>query len=100
MKGDRYSTCWARLTGILLAAAVSMTPAEFVEVQKLSPDDLRTRFRLPPSCDPVVTALATDPAVKLVTVAIDCRVKPGGEPRTPGPNDRQQPARPGQGLRP
>ena len=97
MKGDRYSTCWARLTGIFLAAAVSMTPAEFVQVQKLSPDELRTRFRLPPSCDPVVTALATDPAVRLVTVAIDCRAKPDGAPLTPGPSDRQQSPRPGKG---
>jgi hypothetical protein len=97
MKGDRYSTCWARLAGILLATAVSMTTVEFVEVQKLSPDELRTRFRLPSSCDPVVTALATDPAVKLVTVAIDCRAKPGGVPLTPGPNDRQQSSRPGKG---
>ena len=97
MKGDRCSTSWTRLTGILLAAAVSMTAVEFVEVQKLSPDELRTRFRLPSSCDPVVTALATDP-VKLVTVAIDCRAKPGAAPPTPGPNDRQQPERPGKGF--
>ena len=56
MKGDAYSTWWARLGGILLAAAVSMTALEFVEVQKLSSDELRTRFGLPLSCDPVVTA--------------------------------------------
>jgi hypothetical protein len=97
MKGDRCVTGCAHLTGILLAAAVSMTTAEFVEVQKLSPDELRTRFKLPPSCDPMVTALATDPAVKLMTVAIDCRTKPGGAPLAPGPNDRQQPSRPGKG---
>jgi hypothetical protein len=57
----------ARFAGTLLAAAVSMTTGEFVEVQKLSPDDLRTRFGLPAPCDPSVTALATDPAVNLVT---------------------------------
>jgi len=79
------------LAGTLLAAAVSMTTVEFIEVQKLSPDDLRTRFGLPASCDPAVTALATDPAVNLVTVAIECRTKPGG---TPPPAGRQRPARP------
>jgi hypothetical protein len=97
MKDDGYSHWWARLTGTLLAAVVSMTTVEFVEVQKLSPDDLRTRFRLPSSCDPAVTALATDPAVKLVTVAIDCRAKPGGTPPPAGPSDRKQPSRAGKG---
>jgi hypothetical protein len=98
MKDDAYSTWWARLGGVLLAAAVSMTAVEFVEVQKLSSDELRTRFGLPLSCDPVVTALATDPAVKLVTVAIDCRAKPGAPPPTSGQNDRQPPPRPGRGF--
>lgn len=97
MKGIGYSISCTRLAGILLAAAASMTTVEFVEVQKLSPDELRARFKLPPSCDPVVTALATDPAVRLVTVAIDCRARPGEAPLTPGPNDRQQPTRPGKG---
>jgi len=97
MKDDADWNWWARLTGILLAAVVFMTTAEFVEVQKLSPDDLRTRFGLPSSCDPTVTALATDPAVKLITVSIDCRAKPGGIPPPAGPSDRQQPSRPGKG---
>jgi hypothetical protein len=95
MRGDRGGHSGPRLAGILLAAVVSMTTVEFVEVQKLSPDELRTRFRLPLSCDPTVTALATDPSVKLVTVAVECRVKPGGTPPA-GPTDRQ-PSRPGKG---
>jgi hypothetical protein len=40
-----------------------MTTGEFVEVQKPSSDDLRTRFGLPAACEPSVTALSTDPAV-------------------------------------
>jgi hypothetical protein len=43
---------WSRLLPVLLAATVSMTMAEFMEVQKLSPDALRARFGLPPACDP------------------------------------------------
>jgi hypothetical protein len=85
------------LTGIFLAAVVSMTTVDFVEVQKLSPDDRRTRFGLPSSGDPTVTALATDPWVKLVAVAIDCRAKPGGIPPPAAPSDRQPPSRPGKG---
>jgi hypothetical protein len=81
------------LAGALLVAAVSMTTGEFVEVQKLSSDELRTRFGLPAACEPSVTALSTDPAVNVVTVAIDCRVRPGGTP-PPGPGERQRPARP------
>jgi hypothetical protein len=93
MKEDRHSHRRTRLARTLLAAVFSMTTVEFVEVQKLSPDDLRTRFGLPASCDPSVTALATDPAVKLVTVAIECRARPGGT-SPPGPSERQRPARP------
>ncbi len=97
MKEDAHSHWRTRLGGTLLAAAVSMTTVEFIEVQKLSPDDLRTRFRLPASCDPAVTALSTDPAVNLVTVAIECRARPGGTAPPAGPSDRQQPSRRGKG---
>ena len=90
---SRGRTC---LAGTLLAAAASMTTGEFVEVQKLSPDDLRARFGLPASCDPSVTALATDPAVSVVTVAVDCRARPEGAPSPP--IERQRPPRqPGKG---
>lgn len=84
----------AYLAGVLLAGAASMTTSEFVQVQKLSPDDLRTRFGLPASCDPSVTALATDPAVNLVTVAIDCRARPSATPLPAAPSDHQRPPRP------
>jgi hypothetical protein len=70
-----------------------MTTVEFVEVQKLSPEALRTRFSLPGSCDPTVTALATDPGVNLVTVAVDCRVKPGGVEPIPASSERHPPSR-------
>jgi hypothetical protein len=98
MLDDRNGNWWAPLTGIFLGAMVSMTTVEFVEVQKLSPDDLRTRFSLPSSCDPTVTALTTDSSVKLVTVAIECRAKPGGTPPPAEPTDRQQPSRPRKGY--
>jgi|KBSSwiStaDraftv2_1062776.scaffolds.fasta_scaffold3125428_1 hypothetical protein len=81
---------WRRhLTRILLAVTVSMSTGEFIEVQKLSHEDLRTRFKLPASCDPSVTALNTDPAGNQMTVAIECRVRlapaPPGERREPRP---------------
>jgi hypothetical protein len=75
----------------LLAVTVSVTMAEFIELQKLSNDDLRTRFRLSTSCEPAVTALATDPAVDRVMVAIECRTK--SAPITPparSPGDRSR----------
>ncbi len=97
MNAPAHSLLRTHLAGTLLAAAASMTTGEFVEVQKLSPDDLRTRFGLPASCDPSVTALATDPAVNLVTVAVDCRVRPGAPPPA-GPSERPRPPRqPGKG---
>jgi hypothetical protein len=65
-----------RLRLFVLAVTLAMTMAEFIEVQKLAPGDLRTRFGLSPSCDPSLTALTTDPAANLVTVAIDCRDNP------------------------
>ncbi len=77
----------------LFAAALSMTTGEFVEVQQMGPDDLRSRFGLPASCEPSVVALSTDPAVNWVTVAVDCRVRVKPEPTDPsGP--RPRPARP------
>jgi len=75
----------------MLAVTVSMSTGEFIEVQKLSHDDLRVRFKLPASCDPSLTALNTDPAANQMTVAIECRARlvpapPGGrrDPRPEG----------------
>jgi hypothetical protein len=65
-----------RLRLFVLAVTLAMTMAEFIEVQKLAPGDLRTRFGLSPYCDPSLTALTTDPAANLVTVAIDSRDNP------------------------
>ena len=79
------------LAPILLAATVSMTFAEFIEVQKLSREDLRTRFTLPLECDPAVTASTTEPAANSVTVDIECRAKPAG---TPPPGEPTRPGRP------
>ena len=78
------------LTRILLAVTVSMSTGEFIEVQKLSHDDLRARFKLPPSCDPSVTAVNTDPAANQMTVAIECRTK-----LAPAPPERATRTAPG-----
>jgi len=94
MNEEAYTRWRTHLAGTLLVAAASMSIVEFAEVQRLSPDELRSRFGLPASCDPTVTALSTDPAVNLVSVAIDCRVRPGESPPPAGPPDRQRPARP------
>ena len=61
MKDDGYSRWWARLTGALLAAVVSMTTLEFVEVQKLSSDDLRA---------PLVVRSGADRQVSLSLVQV------------------------------
>jgi len=50
----RYIWWVPRLHLFLLAVTLAMTMAEFIEVQQLAPADLRTRFGLPPSCDPSV----------------------------------------------
>jgi hypothetical protein len=94
-------TAWSRwlgyLTRSLLAVTVSMTTGEFIDVQQLSQGDLRTRFRLPSSCDPSVTASNTDPGANLMTVAIECRVKPAAPaiPRAPGGRPVPRPAEKG-----
>ncbi|HMF08180.1 MAG TPA: hypothetical protein VKJ00_03520 [Thermoanaerobaculia bacterium] len=59
----------------LVVLTLSMSLADFIEVQALSSDDLRKRFRLHPSCDPAVTASMTDPAASSLMVAIECRAK-------------------------
>ena len=82
MKNSMWSRWRRALTRTLFAVAVSMTTDEFIEMQKLSPDELRARFKLAPSCDPSVTALITDPGAKQMTVAIECRARPA--PASPG----------------
>jgi hypothetical protein len=77
------------LIGVVLAGALTMTIPEFIEFQKLSPEDLRTRFSLPAACDPAVTASTPDAAQNRVTVGVECRARPG-EP----PANRPEPARP------
>jgi hypothetical protein len=72
----RYVWCMLRLRHFVLLVTLSMTLAEFIEVQQLAPADLRTRFGLSQSCDPSVMASTTDPAANVVTVAIHCRANP------------------------
>ena len=80
-----HSVHWSGFGPLLLAATVSMTMAEFIEVQKLSPPDLRTRFGLASSCEPSITALWSVAAMNRVTVAIECRQMPGETPPRPEP---------------
>jgi hypothetical protein len=68
-----------------------MTMAEFMDFQKLSPEQLRARFGLPATCDPSVTALTTEPAGNRLTVAVECRAKPAETP-PPGPGGRRAPS--------
>jgi hypothetical protein len=79
------------LVALVLAATLSMTIAEFVEFQKLSPEDLRARFGLPAACDPSVTASTPHPAGNNVTVGVECRPLPGDAPASAPP----RPARSG-----
>lgn len=81
-----------RLTGfpvVVVATTLSMTIAEFVEFQKLSPEELRARFGLPTSCDPSVTAATPPTGGNSVHVGVECRVAPGTPPGGP-----PRPARP------
>jgi len=73
-----------RLVPLLLGVTLSVTTVEFADIQKLSDDDLRSRFRLPSSCRPALTALSTDPAISQVMVAVDCRDEPTAPSASPG----------------
>jgi len=68
-----------------------MTTAEFMDIQKLSIDDLRRRFGLAPSCDPAVTALSTDPTINQVAVAIECRAELRAPSPSRAPGERRGP---------
>ena len=93
MDNGRWSRWRKAVTRTLLAVTVSMSTGEFIEVQQLSHEDLRARFKLPPSCDPSVTALNTDPAANQMTVAIECRVRLAPAP----PSERREPRPAGKG---
>ena len=85
-----------RVIGLVLAGALSMSIAEFIEFQKLSPEDLRGRFGLPAACDPAMTASTPDTARNEVVVGVECRGRPG-EPAANRPGERARPARPAPG---
>lgn len=78
---------------MLLGVTVTVTTAEFIEIQKLSADDQRARFKLPASCEPSLTALSTDPTLNRVTVAVECRPRPDQPPPAP-PGERGRPSAP------
>jgi hypothetical protein len=83
----------AHVSRILLAVTLSVTTAEFMEIQALPVESLRTRFALPPSCQPLMTALSADPSAGRMTVAIECRSEPGAEPAGPRPSgERARPS--------
>ena len=94
---NRIPRWLGHLTRILLGVTVTMTTGEFIEVQQLSHADLRTRFQLPSSCDPAVTASNTDPVADRMTVAIECRVAPGAPAAPRGRGGRSAP-RPAEGA--
>jgi hypothetical protein len=81
--------------GVVLAGTLSMTIPEFIEFQKLSPEDLRSRFSLPAACDPALTASTPDATQNRVTVGVECRARPGEAPAN-RPGDSVRPARPAQ----
>ncbi len=58
----------------MLLLALDVSFVEFVEVQALSDDARRARFRLPKNCSPSVTAVkpANENSARLL-VLIDCR---------------------------
>jgi hypothetical protein len=95
MMRDSSGRWWRVPARILLGVTVSLTTTEFVEVQQLPAEALRTRFDLSPSCRPALTALATDPAAQRMTVLIECRAEPPAT--SPGPRQpagRSRPSRP------
>ncbi|OLA95331.1 MAG: hypothetical protein AUH20_06535 [Candidatus Rokubacteria bacterium 13_2_20CM_69_15_2] len=85
----------ARLGQILLAVTLLMTTAEFMDVQSLSVDDLRTRFGLAPSCQPSVTASSTDQMINQVAVAIECRAEPSAPSPGRAAGEHRAPSLPG-----
>ncbi|HEY3064445.1 MAG TPA: hypothetical protein VGL09_01555 [Methylomirabilota bacterium] len=62
-----------RIVHTVLGVIVSLSTADFIEVQKLSPEELRARFKLPAACNPAVTAMTSDTSGNRLTVAIECR---------------------------
>jgi hypothetical protein len=84
-----------QLWRVVLAASLTVSTAEFIELQSLPPETLRARFSLPETCLPVVTAVATDPAVNRMAVSVECR--PGTAPDPPPIRPRRTPGRAGGG---
>jgi hypothetical protein len=83
------------LSAVVLAVSLSVTTAEFIEIQAMPVEALRTRFGLEPSCQPAVTALSTDPTASRMSVAIECRPDAATDPDATRPSkDPLRPSRP------
>lgn len=55
------------ITLLLVLMTLSMSLPEFVALQRLAPDVIRARFKLPEDCEPRLTASA-DPPGRIVVV--------------------------------
>jgi hypothetical protein len=88
-----------QVSALLLAVTLSVTTAEFIEIQAMPVEGLRARFGLGPSCQPAVTALSTDASASRMSVAIECRPDPAAAPEGGRPSgERSRPSRsPGKG---
>jgi hypothetical protein len=83
----------SQASGLLLAVTLSVTTAEFIEIQALPVEALRARFGLGPSCQPAVTALTTDASASQMSVAIECRPDSAAPPEAARPSgERSRPS--------
>ena len=68
---------WVVLTALMAPVILQMPVHEFVKLHRLSEQELRARFDLPASCDPMLTAAG--PGRSEVMVMITCHGAPEGD---------------------
>ena len=73
------------LVALILLIIVELPVHEFVELPSLSTEALQARFRLPPDCEPVVTAMSAASSAGRLLVLIDCLPFPLFPSHLPGP---------------
>ena len=63
--------------GLALVLTLDASVQEFAELISLSDDARRERFRLPPACTPIISAVKpAAPNARRLTVFVDCSASP------------------------
>lgn len=90
MRSQRLAVLNRFVRYVLLILALEVSFQEFLELQYLDAGTLRTRFHLPKSCWPRLSAALADPAAERVHIFISCAPPPASPVPLPATHLRDE----------